>query len=74
MGLKSKKAIFAKDTFRSIVFIVIDYACLCLSIYFAYLLRFDFDFALSKAPPISINFFLLAVAFKILIFAIFRLY
>lgn len=74
MGLQNKKAFLVKDAFRSIVFIVIDYACLCLSIYIAYLLRFDFDFNLTKAPPISINFFLLAVAFKILIFAIFRLY
>ncbi|NLO93457.1 MAG: polysaccharide biosynthesis protein, partial [Clostridiaceae bacterium] len=53
---------------------VIDFFCLFLSIYLAYILRFDFDFTLSKAPPINIGFFLAAVVFKIVIFAIFKLY
>lgn len=74
MRLNKRKIFRAKDLLRSMVFIIIDYACLCASIYLAYLLRFDFDFALTKAPPANINFFLLAVAFKILIFAVFKLY
>lgn len=68
---KSKQA---KYIFRSIIFMVIDFFCLFLSIYLAYILRFDFDFTLSKAPPINIGFFLAAVVFKIVIFAIFKLY
>ncbi len=74
MRLNKRKLLRANDILRSMVFVIIDYACLCISIYLAYLLRFDFNFTLTKAPSININFLLLAVAFKILIFAIFKLY
>lgn len=74
MKEKNMIPVQAKELLRGTVFMIIDYVCLFLSIYLAYLLRFDFNFSLSKAPQIHFAFLLGAVAFKIIIFVVFKLY